>query len=103
LRTCLILLLSSTVLLFAEPPVFSTVTLLQDENGTIDIGNYSDPWAGDWNGDGMKDLIVGAFSYNTADYGRMRVYENKGTHADPVFTSFYYMQADGSDIIASAG
>ena len=87
----------------AQPVVFGSVSYISAENGTIDIGNYSDNWVGDWNGDGAKDLIVGACSYNTPDYGRMRVYENQGTNESPVFTTFYYMQADGADIVCSSG
>ena len=103
LRISFIFMVSVVFLVFAEPPVFCSVTYIQDENGTIDIGNYSDTWVGDWNGDGLKDLIVGAYSYNTPDWGKMRVYENKGTNETPVFSSFYYMQADGVDIVASSG
>jgi len=103
LKMYIFMLLTASVLVLAQAPVFSTVNYIQDSSGNIDVGNYSDTWVGDWNGDGLKDLIVGAYSYNTADYGRMRVYENQGTNAVPVFTTFYYMQADGADIICNSG
>jgi hypothetical protein len=47
----------------------------------------------DWNGDGRKDLIVG---YQTA--GKVALYLNAGSDANPVFTSYANLQAGGVDI-----
>ena len=46
----------------------------------------------DWNGDGKKDLLVGQFGG-----GKLRVYLNKGTDAEPKFDDFTYLQIDGTD------
>ncbi len=59
---------------------------------------HANPLVHDWNGDGLKDLIVGQFSF-----GKIRFYPNEGTITDPVFTGYTFMQADGSDISLSSG
>lgn len=64
---------------------------------TLSLG-HANPLITDWNGDGLKDLIVGQFSG-----AKLRYYENSGTNAAPVFTEFTYMQSDGSDISLSSG
>ena len=56
-------------------------------------GSYAIPCAADWNGDGRKDLIVG---YQTA--GKVALYLNAGSDANPVFTSYANLQAGGVDI-----
>jgi hypothetical protein len=56
-------------------------------------GSYAIPCAADWNGDGRKDLIVG---YQTA--GKVALYLNTCTDANPVFTSYANLQAGGVDI-----
>lgn len=47
----------------------------------------------DWNNDGKKDLIVGE-SYNQ---GRVRIYLNVGTDANPSFNSYTFLQVGGLD------
>lgn len=37
-------------------------------SGMIDVGQYSTPWVVDWNGDGIKDLIVGNETGNVLFY-----------------------------------
>ena len=64
---------------------------------TLAIG-HANPLVFDWNGDGLKDLIVGQYSS-----GKIRLYPNEGTNADPVFSSYTFMQADGTDISLSSG
>jgi hypothetical protein len=49
----------------------------------------------DWNNDGLRDLIVGE-SYNN---GRVRIYLNAGTDANPVFNNFTYLQVGGADFM----
>jgi FG-GAP-like repeat len=56
-------------------------------------GSYAIPCVADWNGDGRKDLIVG---YQTA--GKVALFLNSGTDANPVFTSYANLQAGGVDI-----
>jgi hypothetical protein len=56
------------------------------------------PCVADWNGDGLKDLIVGQFSQ-----GKIRLYVNAGTAAEPVLKDAGFMQAGGEDISLPAG
>ncbi len=55
---------------------------------------YAIPCVTDWNGDGKKDLLVG---YQTA--GKIALYLNVGTDAQPRFDNFTNLQTtDGADI-----
>ena len=69
------------------------------EAGAIDIvvPGYSVPSFGDWNGDNLKDLIVGEGS-GLDPNARVRVYLNVGTESDPQFTDFFYAQSEGADL-----
>ena len=69
-------------------------------NGTpIELGiGHANPLVTDWDGDGLKDLMVGQFSS-----AKIRYYINSGSNEAPVFTTFTYLQADGSDISLSSG
>ena len=88
----------------AEPPAFGSMSYIQCDGDSIDIGFFSDPVFVDWDGDGLKDLIVGQyFDEAVSNYGKMRFYKNTGTGADPSFDSWIYIQADGADIECSAG
>ena len=59
---------------------------------------YAAPFYGDIDGDGVRDLLIGEFSQ-----GRMRTYNNHGTHAEPVFKEHQYFQAGGKDARVPAG
>ncbi len=59
---------------------------------------HANPLVTDWNGDGLKDLMVGQYTS-----GKIRYYVNSGSNEAPVFTTFSYLQADGSDISVSSG
>lgn len=56
------------------------------------------PWVTDWNGDGKKDLIVGQFQE-----GRIRLYVNEGTDAEPKFGASRLLEAGGKPIRLDAG
>jgi hypothetical protein len=57
----------------------------------VDVG-HATPYVVDWDGDGKKDLLVGQFGS-----GKLRIYLNKGTDAQPKFDGFTYLQAGGKD------
>jgi len=64
---------------------------------TLSIG-HANPCMVDWDGDMVKDLLVGQYSG-----GKIRFYKNSGTNIAPLFTTFSYMQADGVDLAVSYG
>jgi hypothetical protein len=63
----------------------------------VDVGHASPTWA-DFDGDGLPDLLVGQFGN-----GRMRVYRNVGTRAEPKFDGFEWFHADGKIAEIEAG
>lgn len=63
----------------------------------VEVGHLV-PWVMDWNGDGKKDLVVGQFKE-----GRIRLYLNQGTDAEPVFRGFQLLEAGGKPIRLDAG
>lgn len=62
-------------------PVFNSSSLLQLGGADFDIGTRSAPRIFDWDGDGLKDLLVGEFE------GYAYFLENIGTNAAPEFDS----------------
>lgn len=58
----------------------------------IDAEGYrwARPFVGDFDGDGMNDLLVGQ-----DDGGRLRIYHNQGTHRQPRFDGYEFLHADG--------
>lgn len=85
---------------FAVPPIFDTPVAIR-ANGTpinVGLGGNASPFMVDWNGDAKQDLVLGQY-----DGGKVRFYANIGTHYNPTFGSFAYLQADGSDISVTYG
>jgi hypothetical protein len=56
----------------------------------IDVDGFAAPLFGDFDEDGKNDLLVGQL-----DYGRLRIYRNSGTNAQPKFEPFEWFQAGG--------
>ncbi|MFC1477390.1 hypothetical protein ACFL6L_02875 [candidate division KSB1 bacterium] len=59
---------------------------------------HSVPAVFDWNNDGKKDIITGQFRD-----GKISLYLNRGTDAQPVFKDFEYMKAGGKEISLPSG
>ena len=91
------LLLVSSVAL-AQTFSFASPYYLQSASTNIDVGYYAAPCVVDWDGDTLKDLILGQFAS-----GYIRFYKNEGSNDAPVFNSFSYLQADGVNISMSYG
>jgi hypothetical protein len=62
----------------------------------IQVPGYSVPSLADWNGDGLKDLVVGEGGGGFP--GKVRVYLNVGTVTQPQFRDFFYAQSSGADL-----
>jgi hypothetical protein len=82
----------------AQQIQFRPGELLQAASQPLDVGTYAIPCVADWNGDGRKDLLVG---YQTA--GKIALYLNTGSAANPVFTTSVNLQAGGADISLPSG
>jgi len=93
MRICLLFALVAGIAAVASPPLYQNGVFVQAGGTDIDVGYYGSPCVVDWNGDGLKDLIMGIFSY-----GNIYVYLNSGTNAAPVFTTYTVLAADGVTI-----
>jgi len=81
----------------AKSPRYRTKKLLLDAGGTpIDVGFSSCPFPVDWNGDGRRDLLVGAAK------GCVVWYENRATDAKPEFHFAGFLEADGQMVLTPA-
>lgn len=56
------------------------------------------PCVADWNGDGKPDLVLGQYTG-----GRIRLYLNRGTDAEPFFEKFEFLKAAGRIISLPVG
>jgi hypothetical protein len=78
-------------------PTFDGGTFLQvGPGGTksdIDVGNRATLNVADWDNDGVKDLVVGAYD------GKIHVFINEGTDTSPDYLVEVLAQEDGSDLI----
>ena len=72
--------------------------LVQASSINIDVPGYSVPSFVPWDGDGLKDLIVGEGGGGVAE-GKVRVYLNIGTEFEPEFSGYFYVQSLGSDLV----
>ncbi|MCX5646439.1 MAG: FG-GAP-like repeat-containing protein [Phycisphaerae bacterium] len=64
--------------------------IIKAKGKEIVVPGYSVPSFEDWNNDGRKDLIVGEGGGGVT--GKIRVYLNVGTEADPCFADYFYAQ-----------
>lgn len=84
----------------ATVPIFDTPVAIR-ANGTpinVGYGGNASPFIVDWNNDAKQDLLLGQY-----DGGKVRFYANVGTHYNPVFGDYAYLQADGVDISVTYG
>ena len=78
-------------------PTFDAGSFLQvgplGSKASIDVGDRATPSAVDWNSDGKKDLVVGAFD------AKIHLFINEGTDAAPDFRVQTFAHANGSDLL----
>jgi hypothetical protein len=72
-----------------EEPTFNGGTYLRTGNRVIDVGSRATPTVVDWNNDGAKDLVVGAYD------GKIHVFINSNSD-EIVPPSFDYSSAKGA-------
>ncbi len=90
------ILLSGFVM--AGAPMFGPYSCIVATGGRIDAGSYGAPCIADWDGDGLKDLVLGKYTD-----GKIMFYANSGSNSAPVFTTYSYIQSDGVDITLPYG
>ena len=102
MRFCLMIIVITLFLpagLNAQAPTFEKWEYITANGAPIELQlGHADPCVIDWDGDGLKDLLVGQYTS-----GKIRFYKNSGSNSAPVFTFFTYMQADGVDITLTSG
>lgn len=78
---CLGLVACSSGIAWSAPDWFEAPVRLQAGGAFIDteIGHAA-PWVGDFDGDGIRDLLVGQFGG-----GKLLIFHNEGTTAAPRF------------------
>jgi len=83
-------------------PVLMEAEMVCDDGSPIVIGGYENPCPiyADWDGDGLKDLIIGVALYCTdIDCSRYRYYRNLSGGGDPVFNGWeYILGLDGTPL-----
>ena len=94
----LFLLLAANYVFSQTSPTFTNEGLLKYSDGTVMTVEYQMidvPCVADWNGDGVRDLIIGYF-YN----GYVFAFINSGTNDIPVFKKddMYQLKAGGLNI-----
>ena len=99
MRNVLLLLAASVGLALATPPMFHDFVYVHAGGSAITVaGGHADPCVADWDCDGLKDLLLGEFTN-----GRIRVYLNTGTNAEPEFETWHYLESDGTTITLPYG
>jgi hypothetical protein len=79
----------------AEPPGTSELAppvhvLAGGKPLDVEREGHSAPFVGDIDGDGVRDLLVGQY-----DEGRLRIYRNVGTNAEPRLETYTWLAVGG--------
>jgi hypothetical protein len=80
---------------YAAIPVLEPARKIQLQGGqSLDVGSGSAPTVVDWNNDSAMDLVVG----QSTSSGKIRLYLNSGTDIEPIFNTYEFLRAKGTDI-----
>ncbi len=79
-------------------PLLSSPEPLMCGSEPLRVDYHSSPFFGDWDGDGLGDLMVGQF-----DDGRIALYPNTGSAQQPQYESYIWLCADGEPITLPYG
>ncbi len=98
-KVYLFLVLSVCLAAAADTPDYQPPFNVMANGVQIELSiGHANPLITDWNGDGLKDLILGQYSS-----GKLRYYENNDSNDSPMFGNYTFMQADGADISLTSG
>ena len=77
----------------AAAPDLAPGVLVEAAGTPIDVEvGHAAPYYADFDGDGLKDLLVGQFGG-----GKLRIYRNEGSSTSPQFVDFEFFMADGTE------
>jgi hypothetical protein len=94
--------LAATILLVLAQITWAQIPGLEEpyriklaDGSVLDVEGtgHAAPAYGDFDGDGIPDLLVGEFKD-----GALRIYRNHGTAVDPVFKDFEFFKVDGDQV-----
>jgi len=95
----LTIMVSASFAMAAFMPKFESAGKLKSNNQDITDISWPSSCVTDWDGDGLKDIIIGEFAPNA----KVRFYKNTGTNKAPAFVSYAYIKANGEDIKLTSG
>lgn len=84
---CLAVMTGFSVCMQAEMLQLRGPKTLATSSGILMPGTYATPFVNDWNGDGLKDLLIGY-----QNVGKIAVYLNCGTDTKPAFTNGFNLR-----------
>ena len=88
----------ATALLAAPSELAPPFRVLADGKPIDTETGHAVPFVVDFDGDGVRDLLVGQFSG-----GKLRIYRNTGSNKEPKFGSFAWFKANGTDATVPYG
>jgi len=91
---CVVVFLRFAALPAAADLYLGPEELVQADGADIQVPGWSVPSFVYWDGDDLKDLLVG----EGGNPGKVRVYLNVGTSSAPQFSAYFYAQSEGSDL-----
>ena len=78
------------------PQLAEPILVEADGAPIVAVTGHAAPFVVDYDGDGVRDLIVGMFGNDGEGRGGTgRFYKNVGTNAEPRFTAFSTLHSDG--------
>jgi len=99
MKYCIAIVLVFVTMSVAQLPKFALQGKLKCNGQDITDISWPSSCVTDWDGDGLKDLLIGEFAPNA----KVRFYKNTGTNKAPEFKSYAYIKANGEDIKLTSG
>ena len=77
-------------------PELAADSPIPSQGAPLTVPGYSVPALGDWNSDGLPDLLIG--EQDSPSLGKLRVYPNTGSRKAPVYDAYHYVQYADEDL-----